>query len=272
LDFGLLLIILFIVAPLLERLLKAGQQPPEPPPQGGLPGQRRPGQPLPGQQPRRIPPMADEEEISFRDVPAGHGREEESAEGMLPDDLWEILTGEKRPQRPPPPEPQPAESAPAEVPRAQVPPPVRTPSEVARRAEALRQRVERERARREELERRRTRQPEPSRERSLPSVEMRDRSPRERERRPAAPPPSAADRHVRPVHVRTAPVVVSYDIDIPGDDERHAQFHERLDRDAAAARKAAAVVGPRVFDFDDPTDLRRAIIMAEVLGKPKGLE
>jgi hypothetical protein len=256
LDFGLLLIILFIVAPLLERLLKAGQKPPQ---EGGPPDQRRPGQPLPGQQPRRIPAPVDDEDLAFRDVPAGHGREEESAAGMLPDDLWEILTGEKRPQRPAPQTPS-AERAPAEVTRVELPAPVRTTPEVARRAEARRQRVERERARREAHERLRTRQPEPL-----------------RERRPAAPPASDADRHVRPVPVRQAPVVVSYDSTIAGSEERHTKFHERLERDAAAVRTAAAarkiaVAEGRVFAFDDPTDLRQAIIMAEVLGRPKGLE
>jgi RNA polymerase sigma factor (sigma-70 family) len=62
LDFGLLLIILVILAPLLERLLKAGQKQ-QPPEEGGPQVPRRPGQPLPRQQPRRMPPADDEEEL-----------------------------------------------------------------------------------------------------------------------------------------------------------------------------------------------------------------
>jgi hypothetical protein len=278
-NFGLLLIILFIVAPLLERLLKAGRQPPE---QGDPEAPRGPGQPLPRQQPRRMPPADAEEDLPFRSVPAGHQREESAAADMLPDDLWEVLTGEKRPQPR-----QRREEPRAPAPTAPVPPPVdRRPDMGAHREQSRQQRAQRDRDREEALERRAQRERDrdkarerpltPPRERSLPSVEMRDRSPRERERLgPAGPPPSDADRHVRPVPVRTAPVVVSYDVGIPGSEERHARFHERLDRDAADAAAAAAARSasqPRLFNFDDPTELRHAIIMNEVLGRPKGLE
>jgi hypothetical protein len=281
LDFGLLLIILFIVAPLLERLLKAGQQPPE---QGGPQVPRRPGQPLPRQQPRRMPTADGEEELPFRSVPAGHERDEEAAAGMLPDDLWEILTGEKRPQ---PPREAPAEPPrPAPAPTAQVPPPLQREPDVAQRREIARleqkRREEEERVaelrrgdqrraeRQHERDTMRNRPAAAPRDRTLPTVNVRDRNLRERPRS-AGPPPGAADRYVRPVPVRTAPIVVSYDQNILGDEERHDQFHARLDRDAAAAA-AARQPDPRVFDFDDPTKLRRAIVMAEVLGRPKGLD
>jgi hypothetical protein len=275
LDFGLLLLIIFfILLPLLERLLGRGQQ------QQQQQGQRRPGQPVPGPQQQRVPPhQREEEEVPFRSVPAQH-RDEDEAAGMLPDDLWEILTGERRqrPQAPPPP-PQPAEidtSLERPAPAAPPPRPVHQRPEMAHRAEVRRQRAERERAQREAWERRRTREPVPPRERSLPPVTVRDRTPRERDRerlRPGEPPPGEADRYVRPVPVRQEPVVVSYDADIPGDEERRRRIHEGLERAATpAARAARAGAGPRIIELHDPTELQRAIIMAEVLGRPKGLD
>jgi hypothetical protein len=77
-DFGILLLILFILAPLLEKLLKAGR-PKEPPVEQG------PGQQLPQQRQRALP--------GDQGAPA----DDEAAAGVLPDDLWEILTGERRP-------------------------------------------------------------------------------------------------------------------------------------------------------------------------------
>jgi hypothetical protein len=94
LDFGLLLIIVFILAPLLEKLLGAGrqrpgQQPPVPP--GGRPQQGR----VPPSQRSRVPA---DDDTPFRSVPASHD-DDESAASVLPDDLWEILTGERRAPR-----------------------------------------------------------------------------------------------------------------------------------------------------------------------------
>ncbi len=88
--FPILLFIIFFLVPLLEGLKKKKQQPP-PPPQ-----QRRMPQP---------PVSSRTEEVSTRP------REQESAATMVPDDLWEILTGQKRPPvlTTPQPEPVPAE-------------------------------------------------------------------------------------------------------------------------------------------------------------------
>ena len=73
--FPLLMFIIFILGPIIEALTKKkrGQQPPPPP-------QRRP----PIERPSRT------EEISTR------SRVEEDASAMVPDELWEILTGQRR--------------------------------------------------------------------------------------------------------------------------------------------------------------------------------
>jgi hypothetical protein len=280
LDFGLLIIILFILAPLLEKLLARGRQAPgQPPPMP--PGQRRPGEPRMPQQ--RLPAPHDEE-TPFRSVPAAHREEDESAASVLPDDLWEILTGERRPpaQRPA----EPARPAPPALPTGSAerrpridephppidrpaPPPLEQRPLPSQRTPVLRQ--ERDRTPR-------------SRERP---VEVRSRTPRERDPERLRPgrPASAADAYVRPehvraerpVHVRPERVVTSYDDLIPGDEERHTRFHERLDSSAAlaaatAAARAAAAAGSQEYRFGDAADLRRAIVMAEILGRPKGLE
>jgi hypothetical protein len=278
LDFGLLLLILFILAPLLERLLGMGrgQQPPQGPggPQGPRPGQRTPGEPMPGQGQRRMPQPrdAEEEELPFRSVPAGHRNEEDPAAGMLPDDLWEILTGEKRPPRQAPPQ-QGQEAAPQPVLQRQerpdpvrpVPPPVDRRPDLAQRNEARRAEEQRRRDQRDR-EGTRGRPAAPPRERSLPPVEVRDRSPRERERlRPAGPPPGPADRHVRPMPVRAQPVLVSYDADLTGDEVRPLRSPARDDA-------ATVAPSPRVQLFGNVADLRKAIIAAEVLGRPRGLD
>jgi hypothetical protein len=283
LDIGLLLIIVFILAPLLEKLLASGrkrQQPPELPPGQRLPGQRQPGQGTGRTQQRW--PAPDEEETPFRSVPAGHGDDDESAAGVVPDDLWEILTGERRP----PPQPQreePAEAAPSGMGTESAErPPIDRPAPPIDRPvpqPAARDRSPRP-ARDAQPTRERTRPKVDMRDRTRPPVELRDRSPRERDPeklRPTGRPVSAADAYVRPEHVRAERVITSHDDRILGDEERHTRFHERLDSSAAlaaatAAARAAALAGPQVYRFTDAADLRRAIVMAEILGPPKGLE
>lgn len=271
-DFGLLLLIVFILAPLLEKLLTGGkqQQPPEQQ-QGPRPGQRRPGMPVPGEPQRRVPPAQDDEELPFRSVPAGH-REEEEAAAMLPDDLWEILTGEKRPQRQPPAEAQAPPPVPAAPPREPDAAQVREIErlerkrrEEAERVAELRRADQRRAARQQERDSMRSRDPVAPRQRRLPSVEVRDR-PLPQRRRASGPPPGEADRYVRPVPVRAAPDVYSHDADIPASEERRPRWR-RLE-----VEEAQADTGPQVQILGNREELRRAIIMAEVLGRPKGLD
>jgi hypothetical protein len=286
-DPGLIIIILFLLAPLLERLLKVGR-PPQEPPEGQLPQQRQPGQRMPGQRlpgqtlPGPRPPVPDDEDQPFRSVPAADAEADRSAATMLPDDLWEILTGEKRaPAQPPlpqaPPQRAPAgranyEAAPAEVGPA---------GDAARAAE--RRRLEAQSRERDRLRRRerdpgaattRERAPTPSRERRLPPVSMRSRQgtqPQPTRRGPAGPPGSPADDYIREMPVHEVPVVVPFDAPPLDGEERHARFADRRSRMSAPATVER---GPKSVDysFKGPADVRRAFVMSEILGRPKGLE
>jgi hypothetical protein len=251
-DFGILLLILFILAPLLEKLLRAGR--PQPPPQEQQ--QQRPGQPGPQARPQPRTEV-----------------EEESAAGMLPDDLWEILTGERRPTaRQAPREPDLTYDEPV---RTQ--PPAPAPAPPPRRAEARlpaqsrpmpdRSRGASERQRRlPRVEQRRL--PEID-DRRLPEVEIRRPGPTVRQRS-AGPPPSAADELVRRPTVHRAPAVVSLETPIEDGETRRARFHERL---AATAQPRTGIPVPQsAWAFASADEVRRAIVMAEILGPPKGLE
>jgi hypothetical protein len=104
----LLLFFFFVVIPILERVFGKGRQQAPPPPQP-----RREAPPEEWQQerePRGQPRALDRP--PYRDESAGvgaHTDQDAPAADMVPDDLWEILTGEKR-QRPaqgaPRPEPE----------------------------------------------------------------------------------------------------------------------------------------------------------------------
>lgn len=284
-DPGLLIIILFLLAPLLERLLKLGR-PPQEPPEGQLPrGPRRPGQRLPGQRvPGEAPQVPEQEERPFRSIPSADAEPEQAA-SMLPDDLWEILTGERRTPTPPAPR-VPAEAAPAErtseataahAPTSRSPGPA---GEAARAADRQRREAEsRERDRLRSRERSpgpartRERPAAPARERRLPPVTM--RSPREAQpaarRTPAAPPASSADAYVREIPVRESPVVVSYETEPLDGVERRARFEERRARLSAPATVQKRARSDE-YTFHGPDDVRRAFVMSEILGKPKGLE
>jgi hypothetical protein len=258
-DFGILLLILFILAPLLEKLFKAGRPPQEPPEQQ----QRPPGQRLPREQ--RGPMAGPRAEA-----------EEESAAGVLPDDLWAILTGERqappagppaerRPDRPPVetrPRP-PVEVRPRPAPRAERPP--ARPQGRREGTEPIRQRE------RDPVALRRSQ--EAARERRLPSVDLRKTAgdaPLRRERS-SGPPPSAADDLVRRQHVHEAPAVVSLEAPIEDSDARYARFQKRLAGMSAPATINRTPDQHSTF-FASDEDLRRGIIMAEILGKPKGLQ
>jgi hypothetical protein len=104
--FEILFILFFILIPVLEGIRKSRQrgrsQDVELP--GGAPG--RPGRPGPASAPRRMP-----QESVPAPAPSPLPRREPDpveASDMIPDDLWEILTGERR-QRPGPPGPEPME-------------------------------------------------------------------------------------------------------------------------------------------------------------------
>lgn len=215
-DPAILLIIVFIIAPLIERLLKAGKDAKLPPPQ-------QPRAPLPRPQPPRSSAEHSEQE-SPRVVIAR--REEESAATMLPDDLWEILTGQQRAPEPPPTVPQPVE------------------------AHGAGERAAWEQIGAEEIV---EDPPVPANRRSA-DLGL----------------PNPAD-FTRPVPSRLPPRIVSMEALEFDDENRHAQFHDRLER----TRKPAAGEGARktaTYRFSSVDDVRRAFVLKEILGPPKGLE
>jgi hypothetical protein len=78
-----MIFIVLVLGPLLEQMRRKGQQrrPPDLP-------QRRP---LPHPEPQRLPE-------SRQDESAGQQRAEAAAAEMVPDELWEILTGQPKPK------------------------------------------------------------------------------------------------------------------------------------------------------------------------------
>jgi hypothetical protein len=103
-PFVIILFFVFFVLPLIERALKKGQ-PPQQPPQR----QRRPREVEEAEDTAHaLPPSA---RTGGREPPRETGAGHDPAADMIPDDLWEVLTGEKRqrpttPQRPPEVEPE----------------------------------------------------------------------------------------------------------------------------------------------------------------------
>jgi hypothetical protein len=89
--FPLLMFLIFVLGPILEGLKRKNKRPPPPPPQ------------------RRVPPPAAPPQRS-RTEEVSTPRGDENASTMVPDDLWEILTGQKR---------MPAPTAPAPTPQAE---------------------------------------------------------------------------------------------------------------------------------------------------------
>ncbi|HSK17676.1 MAG TPA: hypothetical protein VK912_00945 [Longimicrobiales bacterium] len=220
----LLILIVFVVAPLIEKLLKAGkgaQQPPEQRPQQRIPPQQRVPQPRPQ---ARLPQQHREERA---------GRSDEAAADMLPDDLWEILTGERR------------------TPRAPAPAPEVEPQDIEERypVEAY-----------------------PDESLSLEEAALEQPSPRGW---PSRLPEDTAvvlspEAYERPLPERDVPRVVSLEELEFDTEKRHDRFHKRLDtlKPAARVRRPA----PSLYRFTNDEDVRRAIVMSEILGPPKGLE
>jgi hypothetical protein len=287
-DIGILLIIVFILAPLLERLLKLGR-PKEPPQEGGAP-QRAPRT----RRPRDLPDEA--EDRPFRSIPSADAEPDmTSAADMLPDDLWEILTGERRQPRPPP-EPTRSqtgiETAPAGT-RTGLDPwragsgtgvePRRGPADgqsgpaapapASRTADRRRdEAAARQRAEPRTLPERGRRPPTPPRERRLPEVTMR-RDPADTgiRRPPARTPTSPPDDYIREIPLRAPSAAVSQAAPSLDPEVRRARFEARR----ALMPDAPMVLRPErstEYAFRGFADVRRALVMAEILGRPRGLE
>ncbi len=214
-------IILFVLLPLIQRILEGARGGPN----------RRPGQPP--TRPRVPPPPPRQTQAPQPRPDSGADQEPpERAADLIPADLWEILTGERR--LPPPAPPQPARHrAPAPVQEADI------DEELSEDEEARPARVEPdEDAAATELLRRREHA-------------------------------TARAREVR----REPEQIISLETELLPEPLRHAAFHDQLKKAAAAAVIVPPVRSRRVIlSLENRSDLMRAIILHEVLGRPKGLE
>lgn len=204
--FELLFIAFFILIPVLDGILKKRRQQPGPP--SGSDTGERPG-------------------------PRG---EPTSAADMVPEDLWEVLTGQRRresgsePLEPTAPwssEPErPAETAPEPI-------AVETPGEDWRSEPWA---IDEEPAR-----------PEP--------VSLEYRGPEAYSLEDLPPPPETLERP------------------LPSARARHDAFHDRIDRDPTTRRTGArSPSSPLIRALRRPEGLRQAVLMKEILGPPRGLE
>jgi len=227
-DPAILIIIAFIVLPLIERLLKAGKQNQQPPSQQ----QRMPQRPRPRLPREERPEEWEQDEAGQPESqPVRHRAEtrDDAAAEMLPDDLWEILTGERRtPQRPTP---------------------QRAPDPVSEEGFSLEEGYSLEAGGSLEVQ---------------PSGEWMSAPPESVE---VVLPPEP---YIRPNPLRPVAKVVSLeelDFDY---DQRHEDFHDKLDTLGGPARVRRRA--PNAYRFRNDADLRRSIVMAEILGTPRGLE
>ncbi|MGQ0813921.1 MAG: hypothetical protein ACT4O1_05590 [Gemmatimonadota bacterium] len=208
--FPLLLFLIFILAPIIEGLKKKGQQ--KPPPR--VP-QRRPE--------TRERTSAQESTTQPRDAAAS----------MIPDELWQILTGEARPA-PTVPAPRPSEAdkqRPWDV--------VYIPAEDTEDEEALTA---------EDVD-----------------VEVR-RSTREEVRREHA----VRHKPAEAVSLEVPANIISLETPRPSAAARHSAFHQKRDRQPLAfvARPSAR----KKLGLTSRTELQRAFLLQEIFGKPRGLE
>lgn len=158
----------------------------------------------------------------------------DAAAEMIPDELWEILTGQPKPRRTPPPPPVPWDEE-ADLDEVTAIDSVEPLDE-----------VEEWEARRQAEEAQRRREHRDLMARRLREQEM--------------------------YSAKKAPAIVSLERPLPSAATRHAVFHQQLDAPAPAVpgqRAARPSARDRLFAGDD---MRRAFVLQEVFGKPKGLE
>jgi hypothetical protein len=221
---AILMFILFIVAPLIERVLKArGKTPPR---------EQRP----------RLPREADDETPSARTGTAAPRRTDPPSAGeMTPDELWEILTGERRP-RSLPHEPAEIEVDWEEANEAEPSPWANEADVEDIAAETYPDEIGDEDVEAEKLRRKR--------ERSVHTAE------------------SAPTYEQGPV--------ISLERAAQLGPVRHVSFHERLKAQerAAADVAAAASAQPRRqrLRLGGLPELQRAMVLAELFGRPRGLK
>jgi hypothetical protein len=226
--FTLLIFVLFIAGPIIERVLRGarGQQQ-RPPQRRPVPGQRPPQRTLPGTYAPPQPQPQPRETTSSQ--PA-------DATDLVPAELWEILTGQPRPTAPPP------------QPRT-------PPSRVLTPAQAEAEDEEDE-----------TLEVSGAETRGSDEESALDELLKRRER---------GTELARKVE-HAPPVIVSLETEPALPSARHVAFHKKVDPKpkAAAPKVKVPAVTPAMalLDFNDRTALQRAVLLQEVLGKPKALE
>jgi hypothetical protein len=209
--FTVFLLLVFVLGPILEQMKKKEQE-------------KKRQQQLPPERPVALP-RSSTEEIS--------SKPRDSAAGMVPDDLWAVLTGEQRPAaQVPAPLPETTKQRPWDVVYI---PPEDTDNEEDVSAEDV-------------------------------NVEVR-RSSRDAVQR------EHAARH-KPVEALslevTTPHIISLETPLPSAAARHTAFHQKIDRktDVISARPTRK----EVLALATRAELKRAFVLQEILGKPRGLE
>lgn len=213
-----LFVIFFLLIPLLQGLMRRGRT---------LPAEEADGAETAGDA-GESGWVAEEArpELEPLEPEVGVRRDPAPAADMVPDDLWELLTGERRERGP-----------------------VAADSEAESRVEPWWSESE-----------------EPT-EPGDPVVEERKEWGR----------PSPAEVHglpPEPVSLEyIGPEAYSLEQPLPSPDVRHARFHERLERRPADQGRSRRRRGsPLTRTLRDPAGVRDAIVLAELLGRPKGLE
>jgi hypothetical protein len=231
--FFLLIIVIFIIGPIIEKAMK-----------GGAAQRPQQGQPLPGQRP---PPRRVQQR--FPQIPAPEpvegGGAHEDATDILPADLWEMLTGQR------PSSTGPMRTGPAPTPER--PAPERPPPE---RVGRLTRTTDWEQSRAASA----TPPPEKLRDdRAEADALIRERSRVEAER--------------RALH-RGPPEIVSLETPVASQRVRHEAFHKRLDaKGGGETAKVDKPAGARLrMDHLAMSELQRAVLLREILGKPKALD
>jgi hypothetical protein len=202
------------------------------PPQQGQAPQQRQGQ-APQQRQGQAPQQRQGQAPQQRQGQAPQQRQApERAADMIPDDLWMILTGQPRPTAP----------LPAPVPTDAGGDDELEPDEelVPDEEEVFQPRMSNEARQVEELRR------------SRAEVAYRRTQARDPDR----------------------PVIVSLETEPLPSAARHARFHEKVDPLAVVAIVQRGRSGPSIGRIAgaEPQALRRAIVLQEILGKPRGLE
>jgi hypothetical protein len=210
--FTVFLLLVFVLGPIVEQMKKKEQE------------RKRQQQQLPPEPPVALP-RSSTEEIS--------SKPRDSAAGMVPDDLWAVLTGEQRPApQVPAPLPEAAKNRPWDVVYI---PPEETDDEEDFATEDV-------------------------------NVEVR-RSSRDAVQR------EHAARH-RPVEALSLEVtkanIISLETPLPSAAARHTAFHQKVDRKVAPAEVMPS--RKELLKLATRSELQRAFVLQEILGKPRGLE